>query len=235
MPAPLDHPVDIMMALTLRKASMFSGLSEQSLELIVRGCRLTTVERQAYVFREGEPPAGFFVVHSGAINVHRVTADGREQVIRIFYPGETFGEVGLIEGDGYPASAIAIERSQVIVIDRRFFRDQIHRDPDLALRILASMSVHLRFLVETVEDLKLQQAEARVAQWLTRQAQEAPHAEAKPQVITIPMAKRLLASQLGITSETFSRVLAHLRKEAIIEVDGKEITLLKPQQIAAMH
>src|SRR5690606_20160653 len=69
-------------------------------------------------------------------------------------------------------------------------------------------------------------AESRVVQWLLRKSSEATAAGNITGTIEIPMAKRLLASQLGITSETFSRVLAHLRDEQLITIDGKEITLL---------
>ncbi len=213
---------------TLRKTSMFSGLSGELLETIVSGCRLIPLKKGEYLFHDGEQASGFYVVHNGAVNVHRVSSEGKEQVIRVFYPGEAFGEVVLAEGAHYPASAVAIESTQVILISRSFFRECIHQDPDLALRILASMSLHLKYLVETTEDLKLKQAESRVAQWLLRQSRDS---RTKPPVITLPMTKRLLASQLGITSETFSRVLARLREEELIQVEGKAITLLSPDAL----
>lgn len=223
----------IMLLQTFRRTMMFSGLPGEQLEQLVSGSRLKSLEKNEFLFHEGDDIDGFYIVHSGAINVHRVTVDGREQVIRVFYPGESFGEMLLAQESGYPVSARAIESSQVILIPRAFFREQIHRDPDLALRILAGMGAHLRFLVDTVEDLKLKQAESRVAQWLLRQHRQLPPALAQHPTPTlqIPMAKRLLASQLGITSETLSRVLFRFRKEHLIEVDGRKVVLLNPERL----
>lgn len=212
-----------MLAHTLRKAPLFAGISGEALETLARGCHLRAVTKGAYLFHAGTPADGFFVVHAGSINVHRVTEDGREQVIRVFYPGESLGEVVITGNHTYPASAKAAENSQVILVPTAFFRERIKADPDLALRILASMSQHLRFLVETVEDLKLKQAESRVAQWLLRQMKKAAPDPDNVPAFDLPLAKHLLASQLGITSETLSRVFARLREARLLEVEGKHV------------
>lgn len=216
------------MVQTMRKTPMFKDLDASILDNFVRGCHLQKLAKGSYLFHEGEATSGFFVVHSGAVNVHRVTEDGREQVIRVFYPGESLGEVVIVGDQSYPASAKTTEASQVILIPTVFFREQTSSNPDFALRILASMSLHLRYLIETVEGLKLKQAESRVIKWLLRQLEEIPDAARWNPEITLPLAKHLLASQLGITSETLSRVFARLRAQELIAIDGKRITFLQP-------
>ncbi|MFU8848720.1 MAG: Crp/Fnr family transcriptional regulator [Opitutales bacterium] len=212
-----------MVVQTLRRTPMFADIGGPALENLATGCHLRKAPKGTYLFHEGENASGFFVVHTGAVNVHRVTEEGREQVIRVFYPGESFGEVVLVGDKSYPASAKTTEESQIIVIPTDFFRREIHRDPDLAMRILASMSLHLRYLIETVESLKLQQAESRVVQWLLRQLEENGLLDQPKPEFTLPLAKHLLASQLGITSETLSRALARLRKLKILEIEGKTL------------
>ncbi len=214
----------VMIIQSLRKTPMFSGLSGRVLESLASGCRLQKVPKDNYIFHEGEPVDGFYVVHNGAINVHKVTEDGREQVIRVFYPGESLGEVVIVGDHTFPASAKAAETSQVILMPTEFFRSEIQRDPDLAMCVLASMSSHLRYLVETVEGLKLKHAESRVAQWLLRELEVHGEAMAVPPQIMLPLAKHLLASQLGITSETLSRVFARLRDASLISIEGKRIS-----------
>ncbi|MFP4157923.1 MAG: Crp/Fnr family transcriptional regulator [Opitutales bacterium] len=213
----------VMITQTLRKAPMFSGISADALQALVEGCRLLKYGRGEYLFHEGETADGFYVVHAGAVNVHRVTEDGREQVIRVFYPGESLGEVVIVGDQTYPAAAKATENSQVILVPTDFFRRRIQADPDLALRILASMSLHLRYLVESVESLKLNQAESRVVQWLLSQLEESGQAKAEKPEFTLPLAKHLLASQLGITSETLSRVFSRLREKQLAVIEGRRL------------
>ena len=202
---------------------MFSDISGEALEALVEGCRLLKYSGGHYLFHEGDEARGFYVVHSGAVNVHRVTEDGREQVIRVFYPGESLGEVVIVGNHTYPASAKTTEASQVILVPTAFFRRRIEADPDLALRILASMSLHLRYLVETVEGLKLKQAESRVVQWLLAQLEDSGKLGLERPEFTLPLAKHLLASQLGITSETLSRVFSRLRRDGLAVVEGRRL------------
>jgi CRP/FNR family transcriptional regulator, dissimilatory nitrate respiration regulator len=222
---PFHSAQTLMIGHTLRRTPMFADIGCRELDNLATGCHLRSAPKGTYLFHSGEPATGFFVVHSGAVNVHRVTEDGREQVIRVFYPGESLGEVVLVGDQSYPASAKTIEDSQVIVIPTDFFRQQVHQNPDLALRILASMSLHLRYLIETVEGLKLRQAESRVVQWLLRLLETSDQSDSQNPQITLPLAKHLLASQLGITSETLSRVFARLRKENLISIDGKLVQI----------
>jgi CRP/FNR family transcriptional regulator, dissimilatory nitrate respiration regulator len=213
-----------MIVETLRRCPLFGGLPADTLEKIAEGSDLRSIPRGGYVFRESEPMDACYVVHTGAVNVHRVLADGREQIIRVFYPGESFAEIGLAQTDGFPADAVAVEDSQVIRVRRDRFRAWIQEDPELALRILASMSLHLKHLVELLEDVKYKHAEARLSGWLCRQAVPDP-AGGSGYLVEIPTTKRLLAGQLGLASETLSRVLARLRDEGIITIDGRRILI----------
>jgi CRP/FNR family transcriptional regulator, dissimilatory nitrate respiration regulator len=216
---------------TLRKGYLFGGIALTVVQRLLMGCYRVRLPKGSYLFHDGQQAAGFYVVHSGSINVHRVTEGGKEQVIRVFYPGESFGEVVLAGRQAYPASAKGSENSQLIMVPTLFFRQQIQQDPDLALAILASMSEHLRFLVTTVEDLKLKQAETRVAQWLARQLELDGSTGAGSVRFSLPLAKHLLASQLGVSSETLSRSLAALRHRHLIDLDGKLVTVHNPEDL----
>ena len=87
----------------LRCCRLFESLPPVELASIAEFSVLKQVLRGAFIFREGEPTSGFFIVRSGAVNVHRISAEGREKTIRIFRSGESFAEATLADGTGYPA------------------------------------------------------------------------------------------------------------------------------------
>lgn len=211
---------------TLRKSRMFTDLPASDIEAIAAGCSLRTLAKDEMLFREGERAEGFYVVQTGKVSIFRVTPDGREQIICIFETAESFAEVTLATMETYPANAIALESSQVILVSKGHFRDLLYRKPELALHMLASMSLHLKFLVQTIHDLKGRQIEARLAEWLLRQSPEPSGAE--PAVFDLPVSKKTLAGQLGVTSETLSRTLARFRNESLIEVRGPTIVMRDP-------
>ncbi len=209
---------------TLKQCQLFSGMSDDSLAEVAETCVVRGLEKGEYLFREGDPAQGFYVVQSGAINVHRVTPDGKEQVIHVFRPFSSFAEIALASSEVYPADAVAVQSSQVLLVQRRPLRELIQRNPDVAFHIISSMSLHLRHLVQLLEDQKYKDIESRLANWLMRHAVLHP-AEIHP-VVKLDTSKKLLASQLGVASETFSRALGKFRDSGWIEVEKSRITIL---------
>ena len=214
---------------TLRSCQLFAGLPVPDLKHIAAISVLKHLEKGDYLFHEGEPSRGFYVVQQGAINVHRVSSQGKEQVIHVFRPGESFAEATLASEVGFPADARALESSQVLLVQKPEFIALLRRAPELALRMLGSMSQHLRVLVGLLDDLTLKDVETRLANWLIKRCPD-PEGQA-PVRIELTMTKRVLAAELGTVSETFSRTLAKFREHGLIQVKGKAVTVLAPAKL----
>jgi len=219
----------VAIAGTLRSCELFADLGPAELHAITELTELKTLEKGDYLFREGEPAQGFYVVQKGAINVHRVTTGGKEQVIHIFRAGESFAEATLATMSGYPADAQAVEPSQVLLIRKEGFLALLRRQPELALRMLASMSLHLRVLINQMEDLAVKDVETRLANWLLKRCPDT--GSNRPVTIELKTTKRVLAAELGTVSETFSRTLAKLRTNKLLTVKGKTVTILSPARL----
>jgi CRP-like cAMP-binding protein len=217
---------------TLRSCQLFTGLPLPDLANIADVTILKSLEKDDYLFHEGDPARGFYVVQGGAVNVHRVTASGKEQIIHVFRAGESFAEVALATERGYPADARALGPTQVLLVQKDGILALLKRQPELALRMLGSMSSHLRVLVGQLEDLTLKDVETRLANWLVKRC---PNPQStQPVKIQLAMTKRTLAAELGTVSETFSRTLAKFREQSLIKVEGKTITVLSPQRLARL-
>lgn len=210
----------------LRACSLFAGLLPADLERIAEFAQFRAVAKGAYLFREGEPSQGFYVVRTGTISVHRLSSDGKEQVIHIFRPGESLAEATLAGTEGYPADARAVENSEVILLPRADFLELIKRRTDLALHMLASMNQHLRVLVNALDDLTRRDVETRLAHWLLKRCPR-PLSSA-PFELRLDVTKTVIASELRTRNETLSRALARLREMHLIESSGKTIHILDP-------
>ena len=129
---------------SLRSCQLFTGLALEDLDAIANFTTVKPLERGDYLFHEGDPAHGFYIVQRGAVNVHRVTAAGKEQVIHVFRTGDSFAEVALASATGYPADARALETTQVLLVRKEGILSLLKRQPQLALRMLGSMSSQLR-------------------------------------------------------------------------------------------
>jgi CRP/FNR family transcriptional regulator len=232
MNTPLSEFKQAVIANALRSCRLFAGLPTDDLAGIANITVVRPLEKGAYLFHEGEAARGFYIVQKGAINVHRVNAVGKEQVICIFREHDSFAEATLATSTGYPADARAVEASQVLLVQKEGFVALLRERPELALRMLAGMSLHLRSLVGQLEDLTLKDVETRLANWLVKRCPDP--ASSQPVTIQLTVAKGVLAAELGTVSETFSRTLAKFREQRLIEVKGKSIKVCSPAKLSAL-
>jgi CRP-like cAMP-binding protein len=214
---------------TLRSCQLFVGLPAADISAIAAFTVSKNLGKGDYLFREGARSEGFYIVQKGAINVHRVSAAGKEQTIHLFRPIESFAEASLATDTGYPADARATEPTMVLLVPKSEFVELLRHRPELALRMLGSMSQHLRVLVGLLDDLMLKNMETRLANWLLKRC---PRPLSNTIVlIQLDRTKRVLAAEMGTTSETLSRTLAKFRDQKLLHVKGNAITLTKPREL----
>ncbi len=214
---------------TLRSCQLFMGLPGSDTGVIASFVIPKHLDKGEYLFREGDRSEGFYIVQKGAINVHRVSAAGKEQVIHVFYPIESFAEATLATEGGYPADARATEPSTVLLVPKTDFVDLLRKRPELALRMLGSMSQHLRVIVGLLDDLTLKDMETRLANWILKRCPRPLPADSA--IVQLDRTKRVLAAEMGITSETLSRTLAKFRDQKFLRVKGNTITVTKPREL----
>ena len=232
MTGPADEFRRIGITGTLRSCQLFTGLPPQDLERIAAVTVIKSLEKGDYLFHEGDTAAGFYIIQRGSVNVHRVNTAGKEQIIHVFRTGESFAEVALAAEKGYPADARALESTQVLLVQKDGILALLRRQPELALRMLGSMSSHLRVLVGQLEDLTQKDVETRLANWLVKRCPD-PRSE-QPVRLELTETKRVLAAELGTVSETFSRTLATFRERKLITVKGKTVVILSPTKLNAL-
>ena len=219
---------------SLLRSRIFGGLAAAEIAEISSFSTVRNLAKGDYLFREGEPCEGFFVVQRGVISVHRVSAAGKVQIVHVFYCGDSLAEAALTSKEGYPATARALTSSAVIFIPKTQFLALLRKRPELALRMIASMGAHLRQMVALLDDLTLKDAQARCIHWILRHCPDST--ERTPIEIRLEHPKRVVAAELNITSETLSRILARLRDKQLIQMTGKTILVLNRRKLEhAMH
>ncbi|CAI9085954.1 Crp/Fnr family transcriptional regulator [Candidatus Methylacidiphilum fumarolicum] len=211
----------------LRRSRIFSSLSLEEIQKLVPCTQLVFLEKDQILFREKQPVLGFYIMICGSIMVYRLTSEGKEQPIHIFYPPESFAEACLVS-DGYPANAKAVISSQVLLITKTDFLNLIRNRPEIALRIIGSMSNHLRKLVDKLDSLSVKDAETRFIQWIHKHFHDDHLSSA---IVPLLLPKKIIAAELGITSETLSRILAKLTNEQLIRNETKRIIVLSKEKL----
>jgi CRP/FNR family transcriptional regulator, dissimilatory nitrate respiration regulator len=215
--------------LALQMSTIFSGLSEEDLEVIAGICVFRRLEKGEILFHEGSPYQGFYIVRNGVLKIFRSSPSGKEQVLRMVGAGDSFAEAPMGDKRSFPASVQAEKPAEVILVPVDEFRDHMIRNPQLGLRILTSMASQMRHLVTLVDDLTLKNVEARFSLYLVRlSGKTTPE---KGQTVEIPVTWQVLASHLGCTSESLSRLLKFLKHRGTLKVAGHTVTILEPADL----
>ena len=223
MPAPVPE--------VLRKARLFADLSPEDLSRIRGISMLRRCARRDTLFREGDPADGFFIVASGRVKIFKLSADGKEQVLHILEPGDSFAEATIFEGGGFPANAEALGDSELLFLPKRPFIELLERYPKMGLRMLGSLSRWLKRMTDLVENLALRDVEARLVFFVSEEMKGRGVPLRDGAEYEIPVSKNVLASRLGTAPETFSRTLKKLQEEGKIRVKGNRIRILKADSL----
>ena len=212
----------------LRACRFLGGLGEEDLQLVRSTANRVQQPRNTIIFHEGDPCRGFYIVESGAIKIFKESADAKEHVLHVAIAGDCFGEAALFMDTGYPAAAAAIRDSSLVLLAKEPFLDLLARNPEISRKLMASMASWAGRLVRSIETLTLNDAPTRVASYLCSLI----NPESRPETrVMLDMPKQTLASHLGMTGETLSRLLTRFEDEGLITVRGREIAILSPEKL----
>jgi len=162
------------------------------------------------------------MVDKGKIKVFKLSFEGKEQILHIYGPGHTFGEVPVFEGRNFPASSMALEKSIIIFLPRDKFVNLITTTPGLGMLLLADLSKRLRDFTMQIENLSLKEVPARLAAYILTLSKEQKN---RKQVV-LPISKAQLSNLIGTTPETVSRILKKMTEASYIKVETKTILIL---------
>lgn len=213
----------------MRSSPFFASMDEATLQAMRPAARRVAQPRNTVVFHEGEPCRGFYVVYTGAVKLYKESADAKEHVLHIAMPGDCFGEAALFLGTGYPASAAAVQDSDLILLRRNEILQLLKESPDVSFRLMASMATWAHRLVGSIEALTLKDAGARFAGHIMSKL---PPGAADGSVVNIGMPKQVLASHLGMTGETLSRLLARFEADGLLSTEGRRVRVLAVKELA---
>jgi CRP/FNR family transcriptional regulator len=205
----------------IRTLALFSDLAPDQLRKVQAILRFYTLERREVLFRQGDPVLGMFFVLSGKLKLYKLSADGKEHILHVVGPGQGFAEAAVFMDGGYPAFAEALQNSHVVCMPKAEFLALLRADPDLSLRIIASLSRHLKRFADRIEDLSLKDVSARFARWLLQTA-----ADKDRDFWELDITKGALASHLGTVGETLSRTLRKFKEAKVVQVRGRFMKIL---------
>jgi CRP/FNR family transcriptional regulator len=218
----------------LEKTALFSSLTQPELHLLAARTVRKLFSAGELLFSEGEPCSGLHIIVRGRVRIFKTSASGREQVLAVNVPGESIAEIPIFDGGPYPASAVAVEDTDLAFISRRDFNAYCLEHPEVALKVLSVVGARLRRLVGIIEELSFTTIRQRLISALIKLAQNEGKTTARGIEFQLPSTHQELAHQLGTVRELISRNLMRLQAEGLLDVDARQIVVKDMKGLSAI-
>ena len=214
----------------LSKLALFNEMGTPELDRIALGTSEVHIQRGETLFQRGDACTGFHTVIYGQIKLAFTSSQGSEKIVEIIGPGHSFGEAVMFMDKPYIVAAQALSDTLLLHISKSAVLPELERDPLFARKMLAGLSRRLHGLICDVEAYSLRSGTQRVIGYLLQYGADA-ETQIDGQEIILPFSKAVLASRLNLTPEHFSRILHDLTESQLINVSGKNITILSIEKL----
>ncbi len=209
----------------MARLAYFDGWEKDQLTRLAAGAKQYIVQKKVKIVGKGDLINSLFVVVSGQVRLFIPLSNGSERVISQVGRGESFGEPCMIVNQPCPYEAVAGKKSHIISIDGLVYRQVLRQNPSMVERTLSLVSERLLLTLRDIEICAQPSSIQRVARYLMHLKPE-PIKHDSPEhsfEVRLPALKRDIAAKLGLSQETFSRMLAFMTKQGFIHVKGAHI------------
>lgn len=210
---------------------LFAGLDPRQARSVLASLAPLRVTRGDVVFHEGEPGDSLYMVRSGKVKLGRRSADGRENLLAVFGPGELIGELSLFDPGLRTATATAITDAVLLRMGHDELAQWLATTPSVAEHLLRTMARRLRRTNEALADLVFTDVPGRVAKALldlsTRFGQPVPEGVRVMHGLT----QEELAQLVGASRETVNKALADFAARGWVRREGRAVVILDTERL----
>lgn len=193
----------------------------------LRPCR-----KKESIYHEGNYPKGVYFVAKGKVKTYKTNEQGKEFITGLYKAGDFFGYLALFEESKYTDSAMALEDSQLCMIQKSDFNELIHKSPEVSRKFIRMLSDNLHEKEEQLIRLAYNSVRKRVAEALVTLYNRYNRKE--DAVFSMVISREDLANLAGTAAETTIRTLSDFKEEGLVEIRGGTITVLDVKKLSAM-
>ncbi len=210
--------------MAIPRIELFKDLSEEELSELEKNSLKELFKKKESIFSEGEPSEWFYILTKGKVKITKLSYDGKEIILELIKAPDFFGGLAVLKGFPYPASAIAMEDSEVIKIPKDKFLKLVEKYPSINRAMLSFLIDRVKTTQETLKNIALERVDTRIASTLLRLSEKYGRHERDGLMIDLRLTKQELADMVGTTVETAIRVMSKFKKSGYLnEKDGKII------------
>lgn len=212
----------------LKHIRLFDGISPSEMQEMEKITRMEEVKKRQPLYLPGDPSSNVYLLKKGRVKIANTAPSGKEVTFDILEPGEVFGELEVLEDAPRSTSAEALDDALICVIPRKDFDQYLAMHPNVTVKLTKLIGLRLKKIQSRIEDLVFRDVPARLAHLLSELSKSDGVAEKQGVRLKVKLTHQEMANLIGCSRETVSATMGQFRDQGLIQMDGRTITILKP-------
>ncbi|HMF96896.1 MAG TPA: Crp/Fnr family transcriptional regulator [Vicinamibacterales bacterium] len=210
----------------VRQSVLFRRLRPDDRQRVAAVSSVRSFDKGASLFTEGDESDLLYTVLTGHVKVFKTTARGTDVILELFGPGDPVGAVAVYESRPYPASAVALEPTTCLVIQRQAFFTLLETSPSLVRGLLVGLTHRMIELTNRLAEVTGGRIEGRLARFFLKLANDMGQPRPDGTFIPLALSRQELADTIGTTIETSIRIMSRWGKDDIVRTDKDGFVLV---------
>ena len=215
----------------IKQIPLFSSLIHEEIEILAALLRRRSIKKGDILFQKGDEGTALYAILRGCIKIIVTTPVGDKITVAILNDGDFFGEMALLDGMTRSADAVALEETQLAVLDRDDFLTFLAQHEHAVRAILRTLSLRLRKTDDLLSEICFLSLSVRLAKRLLELARDESEGGNDVSVLAMRMTQKELSNLLGVSRESVSKELKTLRDKGIVSTARGKIVLLDQERL----
>jgi CRP-like cAMP-binding protein len=209
----------------LERVPLFGGLSDEALDNLVQATTRRVYPKETTLVEENEIGETLYMILSGKVKVTNIGPDGKEVILSVLGEGEFFGEMALLDEEPRSANVVSMEKTEMMLLRRKEFMSLLESNKEILSTLMAVLSGRLRHANAQIRSLALLDVLGRIARLLLDTAEKEGRKLLDGSVVFRRPTHQEIASMVGTSRETVSRMIGDLSRDGYIKISGKDIII----------
>jgi len=212
----------------LRAHPFFAKMDDAILNQLASRAVTQHAHKSTVLFRKGDIGSRLYLVCAGAVRISTPSEEGKDAILNLIMPGEIFGEIALLDGGERTADAVAIEDSELMIIERRDFMPLLEQYSEIAKRLIEILCSRLRRTSEQIEDIIFLGLPHRLAKLLLHLHRKSSVGNSRT---LIRLTQRDISQMIGVSRESANKQLRDWERRKWLKLERGGVVVLAPEAL----
>lgn len=181
-------------------------------------------EKNTVIYYQGEDADHFYYLKKGKVRIFITSENGMEKTLSVIGKGEILGEAAFFDGQPRISSARAVLRCELVAVNKEMLMEIIRSNPQIAFEFFKLLAQTVRMLSVQLDSMTFVNAKGRIARFLIQSLHHSDN-------MTVCTTHEEIASVIGVSRVTVSKIMIQLVKDGILKTGYKSITILDKNRL----